>query len=502
MSDINPENPQNYPNLKDMEGIILASEFTKENLKRERGSLLQKLNDVLSWYPDLQEFVSEKVRQDFTPILERKDFLIKEIARLEYLLQLNTDTFSQEDFDKAEGIAEEVLEEKNNEVFASVGKQDKTEEENENIKNKLKELRPITNLISKILHPDRKSKETDENGILKVDPDGSLIREFNNLFSLAKTGDDEALKNLKSLCNQVSMCKNNQIEVNQEKALLVLQRFLKIGNYDHKSEITSLKLEILFLKKILEMLEQFKDKTNTYQNLLDIMNSHLQSLQEKVDDLNFELLNRMSSVDEVEIELEIKEDNKEISLSNLAGNKKNINLEELKKRFDSVLDKNENYTSEITTQEVPKTWEEFKIRYDQFLEKYEILERLGKEEYKPIKKTQNTSKDEEVFVGKSIAREFVEKSIQINDITFTEVVALGDNKINFRKNDTKVFVNLKTNYLFENFKKMSKELWGWGELNFEPNIMVFSSNNLQEIKDLETAYLTLKKFFNDSGLEF
>ena len=147
MSDINPENPQNYPNLKDMEGIILASEFTKENLKRERGSLLQKLNDVLSWYPDLQEFVSEKVRQDFTPILERKDFLIKEIARLEYLLQLNTDTFSQEDFDKAEGIAEEVLEEKNNEVFASVGKQDKTEEENENIKNKLKELRPITNLI-------------------------------------------------------------------------------------------------------------------------------------------------------------------------------------------------------------------------------------------------------------------------------------------------------------------------------------------------------------------
>ena len=87
------------------------------------------------------------------------------------------------------------------------------------------------------------------------------------------------------------MCKNNQIEVNQEKALLVLQRFLKIGNYDHKSEITSLKLEILFLKKILEMLEQFKDKTNTYQNLLDIMNSHLQSLQEKVDDLNFELLN-------------------------------------------------------------------------------------------------------------------------------------------------------------------------------------------------------------------
>ena len=65
-----------------------------------------------------------------------------------------------------------------------------------------------------------------------------------------------------------------------------------------------------------------------------------------------------------------------------------------------------------------------------------------------------------------------------------------------------MFVNLKTNYLFENFKKMSKELWGWGELNFEPNIMVFSSNNLQEIKDLETAYLTLKKFFNDSGLEF
>ena len=93
MSDINPENPQNYPNLKDMEGIILASEFTKENLKRERGSLLQKLNDVLSWYPDLQEFVSEKVRQDFTPILERKDFLIKEIARLEYLLQLNTISF-------------------------------------------------------------------------------------------------------------------------------------------------------------------------------------------------------------------------------------------------------------------------------------------------------------------------------------------------------------------------------------------------------------------------
>ena len=72
MSDINPENPQNYPNLKDMEGIILASEFTKENLKRERGSLLQKLNDVLSWYPDLQEFVSEKVRQDFTPILVHK----------------------------------------------------------------------------------------------------------------------------------------------------------------------------------------------------------------------------------------------------------------------------------------------------------------------------------------------------------------------------------------------------------------------------------------------
>ena len=42
MSDINPENPQNYPNLKDMEGIILASEFTKENLKREREAVYYK----------------------------------------------------------------------------------------------------------------------------------------------------------------------------------------------------------------------------------------------------------------------------------------------------------------------------------------------------------------------------------------------------------------------------------------------------------------------------
>lgn len=285
-----------------------------------------------------------RIKEEILPLIEKREGLEKEKDRLIYLLQI-VGNITSEDLLNAQIQAEEQAEQREDEYFTRLNNSKLTPEEEINRKELLKSLKRTFRDIQRFVHPDQEGT--------KNDPSGKLAKKLNALYNLAKTLDEDALEQLRKLCNNFAYCNTDT------ERLKVLESFERV-NEGTKSEIIDLKMEVLLLSKIKEILENSIYSANTFSGVLNYLEFEIEKLNQEIAGLNKALLEKNFNKTAT-----VTDSDSAIAAISLNKTKSLETHPELETKSPSD-DLESTGKSEIKAQEVPKNWEEFKLRLKRF----------------------------------------------------------------------------------------------------------------------------------------
>lgn len=153
----------------------------------------------------------------------------------------------------------------------------------------------------------------------------------------------------------------------------------------------------------------------------------------------------------------------------------------------------ESKSQELTFRDIPKSWEEFGLKYDEFLKRYEIWEKLAKAEIKTEK-----FEPREGILPRYSADFYTSKikNIELSGLKFSTNNDLFKGK-NLHVRNPQNLVGISICPEPRNFKL------GEENIVLSPYIFGLKSPSIEDnIKNPTTAYLELREFFAKFGLEF
>ena len=411
--------------------IQLARDFDAEKMRRER-ELVKQLIESQKLLAEMQQEYANFLKQnpeiaiDIDQYFENK----KRLSQNEQNLEENLESLKNEN-----KTAEEVEKQKESTELEELVAQT-TEQVAIKLQVKRKEL-------LKLFKPENYQREG-----LTMEQADVIKSEFNTLWENAKTT-------------------GNYFEV-EEFLNLVLEKGLKIGFADYKKvnklELIQRKIaqnnwEAFFIADFLHLFDEFSLPKGANKNMwLDwIKTQETKNSHQKQADLS-EQINEQKITNQTVVEQNKVENFRESLIKSEQG-----------------ITNSESKSQELTFQDIPQTWEKFEKVYDEFLKRYEILEKLEKA------KNENNKFTQEEFDG-ILLRGIKSIKLKLNELEFST------------NNDLFKGKNLHIRY--------PENLVGISIYPETRNINLKSLSVQDNIEDPTIAYLELKEFFAKFGLEF